>query len=252
VPWDVTSYLDFGDQRLRPAVDLIARIPLREPATVLDLGCGPGGVTRLLRERWPQAEISGIDSSAAMLEKARELLPDVRWIDADLAEFAPAAGCDLVFSNAALHWLPQHDRLFARICSWLRPGGVLAVQMPDNFAAPSHRLIRELAARAEFAACLDGVRMGAVESPARYAEILGRAGGQVDLWCSEYLHLLQGERPVLDWLRGTTLVPYLDRLGPAAGRFLDALGPELIRAYPRGPDGATLFPFRRLFLVARF
>lgn len=251
--WDVARYLSFGEARQRPAIDLIARIPLTAPDAIVDLGCGPGTVTRLLRERWPAARIVGIDSSTAMLDQARALMPEVTWIEGDISAHAlPIAACDLLFSNAALHWLPVHPALFSRLCRCVRPGGVFAVQMPDNFAAPSHRLIREVAARPPFAAVLDDVRMGAVLAAAEYHDLLSGLGAEVELWSTEYLQPLRGAQPVLDWLRGTTLVPYLDRLGDLAPEFLDELGRQLAAAYPRRTGGAVLFPFRRLFIVGRF
>lgn len=250
--WDATRYLSFGAARLRPALDLINRIPLDAPARIVDLGCGPGTITRLLCERWPQARVSGVDASPAMLDRARALLPALPWTEADLATWSPASPSDLVFSNAALHWLPDHPGLFKRLRNWVAPGGVLALQMPANFAAPSHRLIRELAARPEFRHALGDARMGEVLEPADYHGLLADSTTELEVWSSEYLQVLNGEQAVLDWLRGTTLVPYLDRLDAEAGAaFLAALAPALAAAYPRRADGTTLFPFRRLFIVAR-
>ena len=141
--WDPTQYLRFGDERLRPALDLLTRIPLEAPSVVYDLGCGPGTVTVLLKERWPESRITGVDSSAAMLQRARDLDASIAWREGDLSTWEPDTPADLLFSNAAMHWLDGHEALFSRLLAGLKPGGVLAVQMPNNFAAPSHTAIAE-------------------------------------------------------------------------------------------------------------
>lgn len=249
--WNAARYLRFAAARQRPAVELLARVPERPFASILDLGCGPGNVTQLLAERWPTAAITGVDASPDMLAAARRTVPAARFVAADLNAWAPDDRHELIFSNAALHWLPDHPALFARLVSWLVPGGVLAVQMPDNFAAPSHQSIRELAAEPPYAEILGEARMGATLTPAAYHALLTAAGAQVDLWTVEYYQALSGDAPVLDWLRGTTLVPFLDRLGERREAFLAELALRLDAAYPRAVDGTVLFPFRRLFLVAR-
>lgn len=249
--WEPERYLQFTDERLRPAQDLLARIPLAAPARVVDLGCGPGNVTHLLAHRWPRADITGVDASAAMLERARLALPEAQFELADIRSWTPATAPDLIFSNAALHWLDDHPALFPRLLALLAPGGVLAVQMPGNFAAPSHRLIRALAASPAWAKRLAGARMGAVLEMPDYHRLLAPHCGQLSLWESTYWHSLSGPAPVLDWLRGTTLLPYLATL-PAddQARLLAELAPQLAEAYPPDATGSTLFPFRRIFLVA--
>ena len=159
--WEPDRYLQFSDERLRPAVDLLAQIPLKAPARIVDLGCGAGNVTRLLRERWPEAAITGLDSSPEMLERARGVLPEARFALASVEEWRPSEPVDLLFSNAALHWVGDHETLFPRLVEAIAPGGVLAVQMPGNFEAPSHRLIRELAALPRWAGRVGSGRMGA-------------------------------------------------------------------------------------------
>lgn len=249
--WEPERYLQFADERLRPAQDLLARIPLAAPARVVDLGCGPGNVTRLLSDRWPLAQITGVDSSAAMLERARLVLPEARFELADIASWTPTEAPDLIFSNAALHWLDDHPALFPRLLSLLAPGDVLAVQMPGNFDAPSHRLIRELAAAPAWADALAGARMGSVLGMPDYHRILAPQCRRLFLWESFYWQSLSGPAPVLDWLRGTTLLPYLAPLtAEAQAQFLAALAPQLAEAYPGDAAGTTLFPFRRIFLVA--
>lgn len=250
--WDAAQYLQFAAPRQRPAVELIAHIPLATPAAIVDLGCGPGTVTHLLRQRWPHAGVTGVDGAAEMLSRARHEFPGIRWVQGDIGDASLEFPCDLLFSNAALHWVPDHPGLFARLRRWIRPGGVLAVQMPDNFAAASHRLVRELAASARFRERVGAVRMGAVLAASDYHALLSGIGGQVNVWSTEYLQMLDGATPVLDWLRGTTLVPYLERLGDDAEPFIAELAPALADAYPPAASGRTPYPFRRLFIVARF
>ena len=251
--WNPAVYLDCGDERLRPAVDLLARVPLEAPQRVVDLGCGPGYATRLLSERWPGAETFGVDSSPEMLARARASGLSVEWLAADLAEWRPERPFDLIYANAVLHWLDHHDALVPRLLRFLRPGGVLAVQMPRNFAAPSHRLLRATAEGGPWAARLRGVlREEPVASPAFYFELLNARSQSVDIWETDYLHVLQGADPVLAWARGTALRPVMDALDKEAFRtFEAAYAARLRQAYPQRADGTTLFGFRRLFIVAR-
>ena len=250
--WNPDRYLQFADERLRPAVDLLGRIPLDAPGQIVDLGCGAGNVTRLLGARWPEARITGLDSSPEMLDRARSALPEIRFELAGVEHWSPEEPLDLLFSNAALHWVEDHESLFPRLLDQLAPGGVLAVQMPGNFDAPSHRSIRELAASPDWSARLGDARMGAVLPMADYHRLLAPRCSRLSLWETTYWQPLQGAQPVLDWLRGTTLVPFLSRLDDDAQAIvLGALAPRLATAYPPGPDGAVLFPFRRIFLVAQ-
>lgn len=250
--WHPERYLAFGDHRTRPAMDLLARVALEAPMLVADLGCGPGNSTALLCARWPEAEVLGIDNSAEMLAKARASGLAARWREADLASWTPAAPYDLLYSNAALHWLPDHATLLPRLLAALRPGGVLAVQMPRNFDAPSHVLLRAVADEGPWAPRLAaGVLRAPVAEPAWYYDLLAPRAAALDIWESEYLHILEGEDPVLGWTRATALRPVIAALEPAArARFEAEYAKRLRAAYPRRPDGRTLFPFRRLFIVA--
>ncbi len=251
MPWNPTQYLRFAEPRRRPALDLLARIPDLEPRTVVDLGCGTGALAGLLAERWPDAAVLGIDRSAEMLARARDDHPGIVWQEADLATWQPEAPVDVIYSNAALHWVGDHGVLLPRLMAALAPGGVLAVQMPRNFDAPSHTLIRELLAEPRWAGRVPA-RPAAVLDPADYHNLLTPHAAEVDLWETTYLHALTGAAPVLEWVRGTALVPVAEAL---SGAEFDAFTAEYRRrlalAYPPRPDGVTLFPFRRLFLVAR-
>ena len=251
--WDPRQYLNFADHRLRPALDLLAQIPLEAPATVHDLGCGPGNITRLLAERWPTARVTGIDSSVEMLTKAHQEAPGIAFVQADIARWQPPAPADLLFTNSTLQWLDDHPRLFPRLLGQLAPGGVLAVQMPHNHDAPSHVLMRAAAEAGPWQARLREVRsIAPVGTPDAYYRILAPAARQVDIWETEYLHVLEGANPVVEWTKGTGLRPFLDALDePDRGRFLADYAERIARAYPPQADGRTLLPFRRIFIVAR-
>ncbi|AWI78847.1 trans-aconitate 2-methyltransferase [Parazoarcus communis] len=250
--WSPDRYLGFHDLRLRPALDLMGRISMTPPRTIVDLGCGPGNVSALLLQRWPDADLTGVDQSTEMLERARAEIPRAQWVEADISCWYPDVPVDLLFSNAALHWVGDHPALFARLAAMLGAEGVLAVQMPANFSAPSHRLIRELAASSEWAGVFEGVRMGEVLEPDAYQSLLSAHFGEVDLWETSYYQRLSGEHAVFEWLAGSTLVPYFDRLSEAQTRaFVSRLKPMLASAYPVRPDGSVLFPFKRLFMLAR-
>jgi trans-aconitate 2-methyltransferase len=250
--WQPERYLAFGDERTRPAADLLARVPLPAPARIADLGCGPGNSTALLVERWPAADVLGIDSSAAMLAQAERSGLRARWLESDIAAWTPEGLYDLLFSNAALHWLEDHARLLPRLLAHLRPGGVLALQMPRNSAAPSHALLREVARAGPWAAHLAPlIERAPVATPEWYFDLLAPRAASLDIWQTEYLHVLDGEDPVLDWTRSTALRPVMARLSPAEqARFEETYARRLRAAYPRRADGRTLFPFRRLFIVA--
>ncbi|MGH7391960.1 MAG: methyltransferase domain-containing protein [Candidatus Rokuibacteriota bacterium] len=250
--WDPAQYLKFAGQRLRPAVDLLARVDAERPAEVYDLGAGAGNVTRLLKERWPEARITGVDDSREMLAKAAAAAPEIAWELADLATWRPARPADVIFSNAALHWIGDHDRLFPALLAGLPPGGVLAVQLPRNFSAPSHTAITEAARSGPWRARLEPLlRPSPVAEPAFYFDLLTSRVAALDMWETEYLQVLEGEHAIREWVKGTWLRPLLDALEePERSRF-EARYTELVApAYPRRPDGRTLFPFRRLFIVA--
>ncbi len=252
--WDPRQYLKFSDHRLRPALDLFAQVQAERPQVVYDLGCGPGNITRLLSERWPAARIVGVDSSREMLDRARTQAPGVEFLQADILHWSPPAPADVLFSNATLHWLDDHARLLSRLMSHLAPGGVLAVQMPCNRDAPSHLLMEAAAADGPWRAQLSQVRpvLGSVESADAYYRILAPLAGRIDIWETEYLHVLEGDNPVVEWTSGTALRPCLDALEqPARDAFLAAYARRIALAYPRAADGRTLFPFRRIFIVAQ-
>jgi trans-aconitate 2-methyltransferase len=256
VGWSPEVYGRFLGPRTRPAVDLCARIPVTAPRVVVDLGCGPGNSTAVLQARFPSARLVAIDPDPAMVATARAALPDeVEVIVGDARGFsAPGGGdagraVDVLFSNAALHWVDDHASLFPALCTKVAPGGVLAVQMPKNFDAPSHTLLQETAREPAFRAALDGVLR-----PAPVADVDDYLGwlppGHVDVWETTYHHILDGDDAVLAWVSGSALVPVKAALTPDAfAAFTAVYGARLRAAYPRRADGTTHFPFRRLFLV---
>jgi trans-aconitate 2-methyltransferase len=256
--WDPAVYLEFADERLRPGFDLLARVGELPPGPIVELGCGTGVHTRAIATRWPNRAVAGVDSSAEMLGQAAASPSPVSWVRADIQEWSAAEKAALIFSNATLQWLDDHAALFPHLMRQLVPGGILAVQMPRNFDAPSHVLMRETAAEEPWAARLAPLlRHDPVAPPEIYYDrLIGLATGGIDLWETEYLHILAGaetaESPVLAWVRGTALRPLLAPLAPAEQtEFAARYDAKLRRAYKRRANGKTLFPFRRLFLVAR-
>ena len=252
--WNPDTYLHFAAQRFQPALDLMARLPDLAARRIVDLGCGTGELTCLLAQRFAQARVLGVDRSAEMLERARQQAqPRLAWLQADAATWDPEQPVDLLFSNACLQWLPDHAVLLPRLLADLAPRGVLAVQMPRNFASPSHVLAREVSAAGPWAPRLAGIwREQPVATPEQYWRWLSPGCASIDVWETEYLHALQGEDAVLDWVSGTLLTPVHGVLqGRMLQDFRTAYAARLRVAYPREADGTTLFPFRRLFLVAR-
>jgi trans-aconitate 2-methyltransferase len=251
--WQPERYLAFADQRTRPARDLLARVALANPARVADLGCGPGNSTALLARRWPEAAIIGVDSSPEMLAEARTSGVRATWVEADIAAWTPDDPLDLIYANAALQWLDHHATLLPRLLGQLRAAGVLAVQMPRNFEAPSHALLRDTARSGPWTDPLVGILdRPSVAAPAWYHDLLAPHAAALDIWETEYLHVLAGDDPVLSWTRGTALRPVQQALDADQFAAFEAAYAERLRAaYPKRADGGTLFPFRRLFIVAQ-
>jgi trans-aconitate 2-methyltransferase len=253
--WDPQQYLKFSDLRLRPALDLLARIPCDAPRAVFDLGCGAGNVARHLAARWPQASITGLDSSPEMLAEARRQLPTAEWVQADLSCWRPHDGADVIFSNALFQWIKGHQAIFTGLFQSLKAGGGLAIQMPRNQQEPSHTIVSEVAATGPWsqrlAACAD---LFEIHPPDFYHDLFRASGAaHIDIWESIYQQALSGDDPVLEWIKGTALRPYLAALGDAPDLkegFLSEVGDRLRAAYPKRADGVTLLPFRRVFIMA--
>lgn len=253
--WDAEQYDRFADDRFRPLTDLVARVGAERPGYVVDLGCGTGAATASLAERWPEARVEGVDDSAEMLaEAARHALPGrLDFTLGDLAEWVPDERVDVLVSNAALQWVPTHRELLPRFVGWLAPGGWLAFQVPGNYRAPAHRLLAELRQSPRWRDQVgDGAdRHLAVDDPGDYLALLAGLGCRVDAWETTYLHVLQGDDPVLEWIKGTGLRPVLDVLDePDRAEFLAEYGALLRKAFPKQPWG-TVLEFRRVFVVAQ-
>jgi trans-aconitate 2-methyltransferase len=249
VRWDPSQYARYSGQRSRPFYDLVGQIGADSPGTVVDLGCGAGDLTVTLRDRWPDAAIRGVDSSPEMIGRAPA--GDVTFALGSAEEF-DATGVDVLLSNAALQWVPSHRELISAWAGQLNDGGWLAFQVPANFRAPSHRLMRELAESPQWRDRLDGVLRGpeTVAAPAEYLDLLTGLGLDTEVWQTEYLHVLDGDDPVLEWVRGTGLRPVLGALSADDAAEFSAQYAHLLRdAYPRRPYG-TVFGFLRTFVVA--
>lgn len=243
--WNAAQYLKFSEERTRPCRDLAARVALEQPRRIVDLGCGPGNSTAVVAARWPQARIAGLDSSPEMLAAARREHPEIRWEPGGIAAWADGGEpFDLVFSNAALQWLDDHAALFPKLFARVAPGGALAIQMPADYSAPQHRILREMAARP--------VHDWHCHAPEFYYDALAPAAARIDLWTTTYYHPMPDVEAIVEWYKGTGMRPYLEALeGPEERRRFIAEYCERLRPhFPAQPDGAVLFPFARLFVVA--
>jgi trans-aconitate 2-methyltransferase len=253
--WDPDVYERYKAYRDRPALDLLLQLPADlEPRVIWDLGCGTGEHAALLARRHPAARVFGLDSSPQMLAQARRRPEPVTWLQGDIAAFAPDAAPDLIFTNAALQWLPDHAALFPRLAATLAPGGVFACQMPTAYETRHHQILRETAADGPWSPLTAGARLINPTPPLDdYYGWLAPLCPGIDLWTTTYLHALEGEDPVVDWMMGTALRPYLDVLADPAlkAAFLKAFTDRITAAFPPRPDGVTLFPFPRMFAVAR-
>lgn len=252
MPWNPTTYLAFAGQRTRPAAELLARVKIKNPGRVIDLGCGPGNSTGLLAARWPNARLEGLDSSAAMLAEARASGVPATWLQADLTSWNPAEPYDVIFSNATLQWLARQEVQFPRLMGFVKPGGIFAFQVPVNFDAPSHRLMREAANDPRWREKLSSVREIQRGNAEAYYDILNPDAASLDIWQTEYLQVLDGEDAVYRWVSGTGARPFIEALqGEEREAFIALYKAKLNMAYPRRADGITLFPFQRLFVVAQ-
>jgi trans-aconitate 2-methyltransferase len=251
--WSAAQYVKFEQERTRPVHDLVARIPNAKIVRAADIGCGPGNSTEVLRERYPEARIVGLDSSPDMIEAARKRLPDVAFEVADIREWRPKEPLDVILANAVLQWIPDHQTLFPTLMAQLGPGGALALQMPDNVDEPSHRLMGEVASQGPWAAKLKDATGARTERHLAdwYFRLLRPHAPRIDVWRTTYFHPLAGAHAVVEWLKGTGLRPFLDPLEESERKaFLARYEAAVAKAYPAEADGTVLLPFPRLFVVA--
>ena len=254
--WNPNQYLKFAEERTQPCRDLVARIAVTNVRRVIDLGCGPGNSTAVLRDRWPEAEFTGLDNSTEMIERARREYPSQHWIAGGISEWATCSDdqFDVVFSNAALQWVDDHASLYPRLLARVAQGGALAVQIPGNIDALPHRLMREVAATSEWRGWFPPgkVREWHHHEMEFYYDVLAPTAARLELWATEYLHILPSAEAIVEWYRGTGMRPFLEVLEADADRerfmadYLESLRPH----YPPRAAGGVLFPFRRIFLIA--
>lgn len=250
--WEPQTYLRYADIRFRAGLDLIARLPTLAYSLIYDLGCGTGYLTHILADTFPGSQVVGIDSSPEMLAEARREFPSLTWEQADIRSWAPSPPPDLIYSNAALHWVPYHQTLLPSLMMKLRDGGVLAMQVPRHFDAPSHLGLKELVIQSEWRAKLEPLLLAPVPAPETYWSWLAPHTRNLDVWETIYLQVLEGKDPVVDFMRGTALRPFLSALPEdESAKFIQAFSERMAAAYPPQANGQTLFPFRRLFLVAQ-
>jgi len=250
--WDAGHYLRFADARTQPAIDLLSRIELETPKRAVDLGCGPGNSTAVLKARWPDAAVTGLDSSEELLEAARRDHPGIRFAREDIRDWIPPNPPDLLFANASLQWVGGHDALLPRLFEQVAPGGVLAVQMPRNHDFATHRLMRQVAAEGEWRDRLAGARdPSPVQPPEFYYDLLAPRSASFTIWETNYIQVMNGVAAIIEWLHGTGLRPFLARLSEAERPvFLDRYAAVLREAYPAQADGKILLPYPRLFFIA--
>ncbi len=252
--WNANQYLKFSTERDRPFLDLLARVEHNNPKHLADLGCGTGHLTAKLLEKFPNAHITGLDSSVQMLEKAVAFSTSrLEFLEADFATWQPENPLDVIISNAALQWNNNHETLIPKLAGLLEADGILAVQMPINFVQPSHTILADLSQSQTWKQHLKNYssKLRAPKSTAWYIQILSSLGFTVDAWETTYQHILQGENAVLEWVKGTALRPVLKALPSELHTvFLEELGAKYLEVYPEKSFG-TLFPFNRLFFVAK-
>lgn len=251
--WNPALYGKFEAERMRAARDLLAQVPLASAKLVYDLGCGPGNSAELLLARFPHARTIGLDTSDAMLAHARVRAPKAAFVKEDIARWEPEDRPDLIFANAALQFLPDHDRLFPRLMSYLAEGGVLAAQMPNTARESSHALMRMVAAEGPWSSRLVPIAktQPMIANYEDYYDWLRPLATSVDVWTTTYVHPLDGPQSIADWFAGSTLQPFLERLDDEERcEFLARYRRGLKEAYPMQPDGRTLFAYPRLFIIA--
>lgn len=251
--WNATHYLRYCDERTRAATDLAARVKLDGPNTIADIGCGPGNSTQILRIRWPHSDVLGIDNSSEMIETAKQSFPEQNWCLADASDWIPANPIDLIYSNAALQWLPNHDVLVPHLFTMVAPGGALAFQIPSSTYATVRTLIHDISHDSAWTERMNGPRNAlTMENPSFYYDALVAKATSLDVWETEYNHVMDSKESIVDWIASTGLRPFLAALDTKTERndFLTELHRRVSFAYELRADGKVLYPFRRTFVIA--
>lgn len=251
--WNPSQYLTFFSERIRPAIDLVAQIRIDPPRQIVDIGCGPGNSTQILRNRWPDAFVLGVDHSREMIDAAIRSFPEQAWLNEDIVQWKPEQPCDLVFSNAALHWLPDHRTLVRRLFSHVASGGALAFQIPSAVFPRVRTLIHDISHDERWSARMDAARTAlTMETPGFYYDSLVDVASGIDIWETENQHVLPSKQAIVEWICGTGLRPFLTALASDVdrGSFLTELQRRVDADYPLQADGKVLFPFRRTFVIA--
>jgi trans-aconitate 2-methyltransferase len=252
--WNPSAYLSFNTERLQPSIDLVARIPTDTPERIIDIGCGPGNSTNVLASRWPHAAITGIDNSAAMISQAKSDYPDIHWVLGDAAEFTPDTTYDIIFSNAALQWLPDHATVIKKCTAMLNRGGYIAVQLPLFWDMPLGGIIRSVAKNPQWNRFTKDVSgLFTMHDQGYYYEMLSKYFLKTTMWITDYIHIMESYAAIMDMIRSTGMKPYLERIddGSLRTRFEKEVIIRVKEAYPQQSDGSVLFPFKRLFFIAR-
>ncbi|OZI34289.1 trans-aconitate 2-methyltransferase [Bordetella genomosp. 10] len=249
--WSAQQYSRFEAERTRPVRDLVAAIPNEDVKTAVDLGCGPGNSTEVLAQRYPQARVTGLDSDQDMIAAARKRSPQTTFELADIAQWTPGAGCDVILANASLQWLPDHQTLYPRLVGCLAPNGTLAIQTPDNLQEPAHVLAQEVAADPRWGGKIAQVRQHNRHAPQWYYGLLQPLCQHIDVWRTTYFHPLENAQAVVEWFKGSALRPFLAKLDDEEKTvFLQMYKARIEQAYPALPSGTVLLPFPRLFILA--
>ncbi|MGC1454073.1 MAG: methyltransferase domain-containing protein [Nitrospirota bacterium] len=252
--WDPDQYLQFKKERTQPSIDLVARIPMDDPKTIIDIGCGPGNSTQILLKRWPHADILGLDKSEKMIQKAGQDYPRQKWIVGDASTVDTRPTYDIVFSNAAIHWIPRHDVLLQRLFKKVNQNGILAIQVPANQESPLYQAILRVSRSNKWRAFTSGREASITYHSADfYYGQLSLYTKEIIIWETVYYHIMNYYKELIDWYKGTAMKPYLDSLPTDESR--DDFGKEVLNeckaVYPLQRDGRILYPFKRLFFIAR-
>ena len=252
--WKPELYLKFENQRTQPSIDLVSRIDMCNPKRIIDIGCGPGNSTAVLKNRWPNADITGLDSSPAMIAQASKADCGIAWVCLDASSDLSALGrFDIVFSNAAIQWMPHHEKLLPNLFSLLESGGVLTLQIPNTAHMPVHTALQTLVKSEKWRAQFGNVATHSVFPAPYYYDILSTLSNDIDLWETHYYHVMESHQSIVQWYSSTGLRPYLNSLDSdsAQSAFLAEFENELKVVYPAQNDGFVLFPFVRIFVIAR-